>query len=73
MNLMRNNELVKYLNYQVLRRHPQLLAYIKAKSKSKAGKTPQEILQPEDQSPEAYLRYIEKAITVLQEDPQVDR
>jgi len=37
---MRNNELVKYLNYQVLRRHPQLLAYIKMKTKNKAGKTP---------------------------------
>lgn len=71
LNLMRNNELVKYLNYQVLRRHPQLLAYIKGKVKGKArvGKTPQEVLEPtadgSSLSSDLYLKQIEKAITVL--------
>jgi hypothetical protein len=30
-------------------------------------------LQPEDTSSDAYLRQIEKAITVLQDDPTLDR
>ncbi len=33
MNLLRNHDLIKYLNYQILRKHPQLLGYIKNKIK----------------------------------------
>jgi hypothetical protein len=31
LNLLRNNELVKFLNYQILKKNPQLLGYIKSR------------------------------------------
>ena len=33
LSLLRNSELVKYLNYLILKKHPQLLAYVKNKLK----------------------------------------
>lgn len=59
LNLMRNNELVKFLNYQILKKTPQLLAYIKHKL-NLARKS--EHAETDSQSE---FQAIEKAITVL--------
>lgn len=62
---MRNNELVKFLNYQILKKNPSLLSYIKSKIKNNKNN-----YDPEIQID--CFKAIEKAIQVLQEDPQVN-
>ena len=71
LNLLRNNELVKFLNYQILRKNPSLLAYVK--SKIQQGKPAQAHLILQGPPEEAdYMRAIERAVAVLMEDSQVD-
>jgi hypothetical protein len=61
LNLMRNNEIVKFLNFQILKKNPSLLFYIKHKIRKS--------LKPEDPIESEHLKCIDKAIQVLQEDP----
>ena len=67
--MLRNNELIKYLNYQILKKNPQLLAYIKNKINAKAGIKNTIFGAVEQDDASEYLKSIEKAIAVLQEDP----
>ena len=74
LNLLRNNDLIRYLNYQILRKSPQLLAYIKNRIKltQQMKQTPQAVFEPTQDEAAEYLKAIDKAIQVLQDDPQVN-
>ena len=71
LNLLRNNEVIKFLNYQILKKNPGLLAFIKNKIKAQAQMkmTPQAIIEADNDDQGDYMKSIDKAISVLQTYP----